>query len=389
MPPLLLDVGALDAGHTDCCLDALYKSIAEAPDGGDGNLWAPHPNPALAAHVEDATRRFQAILQRIQDALALLLTGAPLGELAKAEVPWLRWDATRLAEVQMHLEAIGPENYTLDDWMLAVDLLLQAHLGDDVIQTEAEHLTVRSFLAGKVQAALASRNASPAEQAAAVHLVPTTFAHVPPRILTPVERAILQVAQARTAESITAVAGEARSALKRVCIEHIQAKVLGQKEGTHAYLRQRLFDSFGVLNRDWRRVAVTEAGEACNQGFILAMRPGQRVRRLEAYRGACPFCASINGMVLEVIAAADAVPSRDGWKAVWPGKSNAGRSASPRKRVGDVLVERPESERWWIAAGVQHPNCRGSWAYVADRKPGTSDEFAAWLDAAITRATGA
>ena len=46
------------------------------------------------------------------------------------------------------------------------------------------------------------------------------------------------------------------------------------------------------------------------------------------------------------------------------GKSNLGRSASPRKRVGGALVERLPAERWWIPAGPVHPNCRGFWAVV-------------------------
>jgi hypothetical protein len=48
---------------------------------------------------------------------------------------------------------------------------------------------------------------------------------------------------------------------------------------------------------------------------------------------------------------------RDGWTHVWPGKTNVGRSASPRKKTDEGLVERETDELWWPAAGVQHPNC--------------------------------
>ena len=133
-----------------------------------------------------------------------------------------------------------------------------------------------------------------------------------------------------------------------------------------------------------RRIAVTEAGECCLQGFISSQKPGTRVRRQEAYRGVCPFCESINGKVFTVVDPAD--PKKDGDKSVWAGKTNIGRSAATRKRVGKTLVERIKAEMWWVAAGVMHPHCRGSWVALADKPAEVSPEFKDWLDGPISTA---
>ena len=73
-------------------------------------------------------------------------------------------------------------------------------------------------------------------------------------------------------------------------------------------------------------------------------------------------------------------PNKDGQTQVWVGKNNIGRSGSPRKRVGDELIERTESELWWIPAGTVHPHCRGRWVVIDEPREGDDPEFAAWLD---------
>lgn len=84
--------------------------------------------------------------------------------------------------------------------------------------------------------------------------------------------------------------------MKRLIVEHLQAQVLGQKRGQYTALASRLFDDFGVLNRDFRRIAVMEAGDITNNAFIASRPLGSKVRRREAYKGACDFCRFINRM---------------------------------------------------------------------------------------------
>jgi hypothetical protein len=110
------------------------------------------------------------------------------------------------------------------------------------------------------------------------------------------------------------------------------------------------------------------------------------VIRREAYRGACAFCKSINGRVFTVVDPAK--PDKD-WEAeVWVGKTNFGRSASPKKREGDRLVERGPEERWTVPAGLVHPNCRGVWLPAPSAPPGASPEFLAKMEEMIAAHRG-
>lgn len=383
MSALLIDFGEVPAAHCDDCLGELFKALAVDPTASlDRSMWSPHENPYLRWHVEDVTRRFQLILEVLQNAFSRALTGEPIGDLRKAE-PWLRWDETEFQAARLFLESTAPARYGLDEWMLLVDYLIHRYLPDGVINSLAEYLTVRAALLGKIQANT-HHPLSPPDLAHLAELVPTTFAKIPERALTPVELGTLRIAKARAAMHISDVTDAARAKMKTLIIEHVQAQMLGQTEGTGERLRSRLFDSFGQLNRDFRRIAVTESGECCNSGFIAATPAGRKVRRLEAYQGACEFCRSISGKIFTVVdaAAPDKNPDTD----IWIGKSNVGRSAAPRKRVGGELVEREAHELWWCAAGVQHPHCRGSWLYVNEMVAGASPEFSAWLAGLIHQA---
>lgn len=389
MPPLLIDVGDVPDCHCNNCFDGMFKALAEDPTGtGQRDMWAPHDNPWLARHVENVTARFQRILEALQDAFARVLTGEPIGDLAKADPPWLRWDESAFEAARKRLEAKAPARYTLDDWMLLADYLVQRYLPDDVIQSEAEYLTVRAALLAKIEANMdaGKQTMNRPDIDAIVDLEPMDFGLTPDKVLNPVELSIVHIAKASAAENISNISADARHRMRRMIIEHVQAQVLGMKQGQHTALRQRLFDGFGQLNRDFRRIAVTEAGESFNQGFIAAQKPGQKVRRQEAYRGVCPFCKSINGMVFTVV---DPTETRkNGETDVWVGKTNIGRSASPRKRTGMTMAERAPSEMWWPAAGVMHPHCRGSWVALATARPEVSPEFVSWLDGMIAKARG-
>lgn len=369
-----LDVLECPECHTEAAVEHLFKAIAENPAGDERAIWAPHENPFLTAHVEDVTGRLSAILERIMDALARLLTGEPLGMLGKALSPWQRWSPERLDQVREQLEAKPPESYTLADWMMVCDYLIQRYLPDGVIQDEAEYLTVRATILGKIQAAHNEPEPPPPDILEAwATLTPTHFAQVPPRALSATELGVMHVAKERSALHIGNVSEAARARMKELVIEHVQAQLLGQREGTSKHLATRLFDEFATLNRDFRRIAVTEAGECALQGFIAARPFGSRVIRREAYRNACKFCRSIDGRVFTVVDPAKS--DKDGETEVWTGKSNVGRAAALRKREGALLTERAPHERWWPAAGVQHPSCRGVWLAAPDAPVGASPEF--------------
>jgi hypothetical protein len=378
----LVDLGDVEEGCCNHHLDLMAKAMVE-PGAKDESIWALHENPWIRDHIEDVTRRLQNILERIQDTFARLLTGEGMGAMKKSDVPWLRWDENEFRRALEYLQEKNPSDYTLDDWMLVCDWIIQRYLPAGVINTEAEYLTVRAALIGKIEANRARIKAGVNRPEDIVELVPTSFAHVPPRVLSPTERATLDVSKVRAALFINAVSDRTRAAMKNIIVQHVQAQILGQKEGQAQALRQSLFDNFGILNRDFRRIAVTEAGECVNQGFVGAQDLGSKVKRKEAYKGACPFCRSIDGKTFKVVD--PAAPDKDGQTDVWLGKTNVGRSAASRMRVGGSLVDRTASEMWWPAAGVQHPHCRGSWLPVSDVPPNVSPEFADWLEGLLKK----
>jgi hypothetical protein len=354
--PALIDLSGVPEEHCEGCLEDMVKALAE-PGAHDDTIWSRHENPWIAGHVEAVTRRLQAIIQKLQDAFARLLLGEPIGELRKAEdtEPWHRWDVMRFEEVVKYLRAKPHEAWSLDDWLLAAEYIVQRYLPDGVIQTEAEYMVVRAALLGKIQAASVATPLRPDQMNALAEFVPTTFAAVPPRVLTPVEIATVRIARARAASAVTQATEGMKGRMRGIVLEHVQAMVLGQREGSPERLKTRLFDNFGQFNRDCRRIAVTECGEAMNQGFISTINPGQQVKRMEAYRGACPFCARINGKIFTVVSPTKPFP--DGDTEVWEGKTNVGRFAAPMKRTAAGLVPRDPAELWWPAAGVQHPHC--------------------------------
>jgi hypothetical protein len=387
--PLLIDLADVPEGHCDDCLEGLFKALAVAPPGTDDRtIWRPHENEWLTAHVEDVTRWGQRALQAIQDAIAGALTGAPVGELRKA-APWERMDTAERERTRARLEALTPNAWTIEDWMAYADLIMADYLPDGVIRDMAEFAIVRGQLSGKIAASLEAqaRPVLPGAAAAIVGNLPTSRRFgMPPKMLTPVEQAILDTSVERAAITIAGLADDTRKAVKMTLVEGIRATVLGERDGGDEALRSRLLDSFGTLNRDWRRIAVTETGEAHTMGYVAAQAVGTKLRRQEAYVGACDFCRAINGRVMRVVAPDD--PARDGETDVWVGKTNAGRSASPKRREGDVLVERSPDQRWWVAAGLMHPHCRGRWVMEAPAPMEQADDdgdFQAWLDAEAKR----
>ena len=263
-----------------------------------------------------------------------------------------------------------------------LDLIIHRYLPAGVIKTEAEYLAIRGAFQGKIEANLALINGSTHVEAM-VDLVPTSFGRVPSRLLTTVERATLEFAKAHAANHIEGVTDGVRDAMKSIIIEHVQASVLGQKEGTAKALCQRLFDCFGDLNLDFYAIAVTEMGECTNQGFIAAQSPGATVRRMEAYQGACMFCESINGKLFEVVRSN--ASHKDGLTQVWVGKTNVGRSPSRRKANDEMISDRLDCDAWWPAAGLQHSCCRGSWLLVSAKPPAVSQEFEVWLQALVRK----
>lgn len=374
---MLMDVGRLSCGCTNHALESMHKAMSEQ----EINIWAKHESPFIQDLIEKFTENGLLKLDEIRAEIDRWISGQrhvrTLDRRPRPDMPMGQWTKKQLDLVKIYLDALPPSVMDLNDWSLLVDYLVQRYLPESELLSQAEWLVTKSHLMGKVEAYL--------HDTMTVQLAGSLIAALPLNIRDAVKAfklsdatvAILEYGKFRACDAVTAVSESVRHGLKRVILAHQSRALAGDPEATPGALQSELLEKFAALNRDWRCIAVTEAGEMANQGVILSLPVGTMVKRVEMYYGACDFCKKLDGRVFRVTSASD--PDKDGEKDVWPGKTNVGRSASPRKRVGDQLIERLPSEKWWAAAGTMHPHCRGRWEPLAPPNPDHDAEFAKWL----------
>lgn len=373
---LFVDLIELSEPRTNAALEFMCKATHD----DDPDIWAPHESPFIRRLIELFTQRGLMRLDAVRTELQAWLAGERHTHagttMPRPDGVMIRWTPQELGLVRLYLETLPPEQWTLDDNMLMVDYICQRYMPENDLRTEAEWLSTRATLMGRVQANMEQLSAQQADVVLAALPVTVQQAteawQLPPR-----QRAVLDFARVRACENVTKLADDVRHRMRAVVAQNLEQQALRIPGVPGEALQTRLVDEFSTLNRDWRRIAVTEAGTAANTGFIGALQPGAKVRRVEQYKGACGFCAKINGRVMTVVD--PAAPDKDGETQVWVGKDNIGRSAAPRKRVGSLLVEREPDELWWVPAGLVHPHCRGRWLPVLEDQPGDDQEFGAWL----------
>jgi len=336
------------------------------------DIFEAHENPFIRGLVEDYYESGMLRVSALRVALNQWLAGqrqqldkAGLSvpeELLYASV----WHDAEAGRVTDYLAGIHPEAFTVKDLSLLTRLLVRNYLPSDVLIDEALTQSAQSLMMGAVQAhwqASHEESISLAQVAALRATLPTTLEAVVQALrLAPVAKACLDYGAVRAAENIVALSREARASIQQVLMAHALKKQSGDHTATPQYLEQRLGDTFANLNRDWRRIALTETGEMSLQGFVAAQALGTKLKRIEQYRGACGFCKKVDGMVMEVVD--PELPVKDGRTQIWVGKTNIDRASSARKRTEAGLVARAEHELWWLAAGVIHPHCRGLWVRV-------------------------
>lgn len=380
--PLLVDLGGL----SPCCTDHALESLAKAISGEKGDahdIWEPHHNPFIQRIIELFTARGLAMLEHVQLGLMAWADGKmhdpAAAPVVKPPAFVQNWTPEESALVRLYLTSLPVEAFTFSDWSLVVDYLLHTFMPEAVLRTEAEWFAVRSSILGRVQAMMDGAAPTPAALDPIVAALPITIAGAQSAFNFGTKLdAIMAYGSARCMEEVVALSASTRKRIKNVIMQYTYQKMTSEPIAPSESLQSKLFDEFATLNRDWRRIALTEAAENANQGMMSTITPGSRVKRIEQYKGACPFCKRIDGVVMTVVAADK--PDKNGDTEVWPGKTNIGRSSAKNKRVGDELVERLPSELWWIAAGTQHPHCRGGWHLMPDAGVHDSPAFAAWLD---------
>ncbi|EAM1616308.1 hypothetical protein EU642_21985 [Salmonella enterica] len=379
---LLFDLAYFRPDTVNSALELLFKARQE---GEDSFIWTPHESPLIRKMIELFTTRGLMRLESVQKALLrwqnktdadTMPPPSPMTDaMAQSMVNNMaRWTAEERELVRIYLDALPPSMWGLNDHMLSVELVVQTYLPHDELVTEAQWLATKATMMGKVERNWTKKQAPTLAEAdkllAGMPGSPEQAAFFP---LSPKEKTTLEFANFRAVENVVSLRENVRHKMRATVAKHVEKKLNGDTSGSS--LQSELFDTFGELNRDWRRIAITEAGESQLQGMIAGTKPGDKVKRVEQYASACPFCKKIHGVIATVVTADH--PNKDPDTMIWPGKNNIGRSASPRKRVGNVLVKRTADELFWLPAGLAHPHCRGRWVPVVTVDEAADPAFAA------------
>lgn len=374
--PLFLDLTALSEAATDDALEHLFKAVHNDDEG----IWAPHESPLLRRLVELFTQRGLARLAHVKEQILAWQAGVhhqPSPEPVPKPGMMVRWTPDELSLVRIYLQSLPPAMWTMDDHMMSVEFVVQRYLPADELRTEAEWLATKSSLMGKVQANMEAAATAPQADKILAALPSTVDAALQVFQMRPAQKLALEFGALRCAENVRALTEDVRHKLRGTIMQHAEEQMLKVPGVPGEALQTRLFDQFAEMNRDWRRIAVTEAGECQLNGYIAALPPGTKIKRVEQYANACSFCRTLDGKVVTVVSPDEKY--KDGENSVWVGKNNVGRSASPRKRVGNLLVPRTPDEMWWVPAGTAHPHCRGRWVRVLQDEPGDDPDFGEFL----------
>lgn len=323
------------------------------PDG-QHDIFEPHENPFIRDGVEAFTESGMFRLSAIRQDLDAWLTGQKFTGHAALPAPpaqWLylpQWTQAQADAIDAYLSGLPIEAFTGNDYGLLVKLLVYRHMPEGALIDEALSYAAQNLALGAAQSQWQAQNsdaAIPQAQLARLHnAMPSTLDGIATALrLSETGQAMVQYGAARAAENVVALADDTRRALQNTLMDWQVKKTAGDPAATVAKLQQTLFDKFATLNRDWRRIAITEAGEMALQGLVSATPPGTRLKRIEQYRGACSFCRKINGQIMTV--AAPDKTGKDGHTEIWEGKTNIGRSQAKNKRTENGLVSRKPSKK--------------------------------------------
>src|SRR5690606_15720395 len=108
------------------------------------------------------------------------------------------------------------------------------------LRTEAEWLATRASLMGRVQANMAALNAKQADVVLAA-LPATAAAAAETFVMTPIQRATLDFANARAAESVRALSEDVRHRVRTIIVQNLEQKMLGIPSGPDV-LETKLMD---------------------------------------------------------------------------------------------------------------------------------------------------
>jgi len=191
--------------------------------------------------------------------------------------------------------------------------------------------------------------------------------------LNPIEVNAIKFAYQYASMNITGVTNRAKGQIQNIILEGIQNRT-SRGELARKLMRDMALSENSVLNRDWERVAITEANRSASDGFIASQPEGGYVLG-NSHADACQYCEShVHKKIYRVTHKPP--PSPEGldptskeyrgvterWEnEIWVGKSNVGRGLSGRKIENHKMRDREHHEQAMPVLPL-HPNCRCRWS---------------------------
>lgn len=296
-------------------------------------FWGAHPDPVISAIEEE-------FYGWGQDYLVGLLSGT-LGRHVQPR--------------SMVKAGFGPSNARIPGWGGVVDLFKSdadpAHLmsgWDAVVSKLTSALVPPGSVQGAAQA-LALKTHLMTKIGERVSLPPVLPEWMKVYDIVPASQAhSMEWTMARGMEFANNLTTSTRHALTK---ELATSKQAGENT---KQLEKRLFDRFGQLNRDWRRIALTETAMAVENGALASVDPADGwVAVWICAPTACPFCLAQRHKKFKVVDPKSAARNPD--TEVWVGKSamNVTRSSSLKKKDGTTRTK----DELWVPTCPAHPNC--------------------------------
>ena len=167
----------------------------------------------------------------------------------------------------------------------------------------------------------------------------------------PAQQSITDWTALRGAQFVTKMTTAARQKTLDILVE---ARLAGAGP---RYVETHLREALGALNRDWRRIAITETAMAISNGQLASVADsGEWEAVWVAGPRACPHCRKMFGRVFTVVP--KMLPGMDHEKFIAPGANNVGRSPHLFRRDG---TKRTPAELY-IPCIPLHPSCMCLWS---------------------------
>lgn len=286
------------------------------------DIWAPDEDPWFAQAEEAYYALGQAyLLQVLEDALAALnLPDPPREALREARLAkaWIsRQEAMRRAQEIYDRLLAGLEKAPPALYRKLAEAITEKWYAEGRLETRAQRRGVAAYLLGLLrggkEVGLNWRG-----------------------LLGERERLAVQYAAERAGLYIRKLADDAKNFVARAVTIFFQD---GSRQPED--LSRELAEGLGHLNRDWRRVALTEVAHARTGGLLLALPEGAVVE-WSAAPDACPVCRKMHGRRFRV-RHSPGDPQRE----VWPGKgweTGPMIPAHPHCRCRFIPVTQPVGE---------------------------------------------